>query len=176
MGDVFYTPKMLKQKRRALEKQKAKELWMQLKDFILLLFLLNTLIGLLSNFNIAEVVDDTMVQAVVIDDKKQSPFGIELAQASSPDNRVAEFTGYSAGDGFTPGVTMASGKKVYVGAIACPIKYEFGTKIEVNGKIYTCEDTMAKRFRDGEYFDIYFDDINDALNFGRKQLNYKVIK
>lgn len=83
-----------------------------------------------------------------------------------------EFTAYAVGDGFTPGTVMASGKEVYVGAIACPIKYAFGTKITVQGKAYTCEDRMAQRFRGGEYFDIFMDDQNEALSFGRKKLQY----
>ena len=88
----------------------------------------------------------------------------------------AEFTAYSAGDEYTPGIIMASTKEVYEGAMACPIKYELGTKIKVSGKIYTCEDRMAKRFRDGEYFDIYMDSQDEALSFGRKNLEYKVVK
>jgi len=87
-----------------------------------------------------------------------------------------EFTAYSAGDGYTPGITMASGKRVYEGAVACPSKYDFGTKIKVNGKTYTCEDRMAKRFRDGEYFDIYMHSQEEALSFGRQKLEYEVIK
>lgn len=88
----------------------------------------------------------------------------------------AEFTAYSAGDGYTPGITMASTKEVYEGAMACPSKYDFGTKIKVNGKTYTCEDRMAKRFRDGEYFDIYMYSQDEAIEFGRQTLEYEVIK
>jgi 3D (Asp-Asp-Asp) domain-containing protein len=87
-----------------------------------------------------------------------------------------EFTAYSAGDGYTPGIIMASTKEVYEGAMACPSKYAFGTKIKVGGKTYTCEDRMAKRFRDGEYFDIYMADQDKALGFGRQQLTYETIK
>lgn len=97
------------------------------------------------------------------------------AEMETQEEIRAEFTAYSAGDGYTPGIIMASTKEVYEGAIACPAKYKFGTKIEVEGKIYTCEDRMAKRFRDGEYFDIYMNDINKALQFGRKELAYKII-
>jgi 3D (Asp-Asp-Asp) domain-containing protein len=97
------------------------------------------------------------------------------AEMEAQEENRAEFTAYSAGDGYTPGIIMASTKEVYEGAIACPSKYKFGTKIEVEGKIYTCEDRMAKRFREGEYFDIYMNDINKALQFGRKELAYKII-
>jgi len=72
---------------------------------------------------------------------------------------------------------MASTKKVYDGAIACPSKYEFGTKINIVGLgEFICEDRMNKRYRDGEYFDIVMFDKNEANEFGRKKLVYNLIK
>lgn len=38
---------------------------------------------------------------------------------------------------------MASGKAVYVGAAACPRSLPFGTKVNVDGQTYTCEDRYA---------------------------------
>jgi len=38
---------------------------------------------------------------------------------------------------------MASGKPVYVGAVACPRFLPLGTKIEVDGSTYRCEDRYA---------------------------------
>jgi 3D (Asp-Asp-Asp) domain-containing protein len=88
-----------------------------------------------------------------------------------------EFTAYSSGDGFTPSETMASGKRVYEGAIACPNEYKFGDKIEIEGMgTYTCEDRMAKRYRDKKNFDIYLSDISRAQKFGRQKLNFKIIE
>lgn len=89
---------------------------------------------------------------------------------------VAIVTGYSS----TPDQTddtpeiMASGKKVYEGAAACPRKYKFGTKIEVNGKLYTCEDRMHIRFDDR--FDIWYPTRMDAKIHGKQQLNVVVYK
>lgn len=39
---------------------------------------------------------------------------------------------------------MASGRAVYVGAVACPYFLELGTKIVIDGETYTCEDRYAK--------------------------------
>jgi hypothetical protein len=39
---------------------------------------------------------------------------------------------------------MASGKPVYVGAVACPYSLSLGTKVIINEKIYTCEDRYAR--------------------------------
>lgn len=49
--------------------------------------------------------------------------------------------------------TMASGKSAYTGAVACPRKYELGTKVKIGDSIYTCEDRTAVRY-DGR-FDIF---------------------
>jgi len=38
---------------------------------------------------------------------------------------------------------MASGKPVYLGAVACPSFLALGTKIEIDGKEYACEDRYA---------------------------------
>jgi len=70
---------------------------------------------------------------------------------------------------------MASGKKVYPGAAACPEFLEFGTKVEIEGKIYTCEDRMHKRYRDKWYFDIWMPEKAYAYEFGRQLLEVKII-
>jgi 3D (Asp-Asp-Asp) domain-containing protein len=48
---------------------------------------------------------------------------------------------------------MASGKKAYVGAVACPRRFKLGTKVRIAGQLLTCEDRTAKRY-DGR-FDIF---------------------
>jgi 3D (Asp-Asp-Asp) domain-containing protein len=67
---------------------------------------------------------------------------------------------------------MASGKNVYSGAIACPRNIKLGTKIEINNKIYTCEDRMNKRYNNN--VDIFMWSKSEALNFGRQKLLTKI--
>jgi len=81
---------------------------------------------------------------------------------------TATITGYNAEVGqtdATPNI-MASGKNVYVGAIACPRKYPFGTKVEIDGIIYTCEDRLNIKY--DNRFDIYFESYEDAINWGKQ--------
>ena len=88
-----------------------------------------------------------------------------------------EFSAYSSGDGFTPSNIMANGEQVYEGAVACPNGYEFGDQIEIEELgVYTCCDRMAKRFRNKKNFDLYFNDIGQAKQFGRQKLNFKIIE
>lgn len=45
---------------------------------------------------------------------------------------------------------MASGKRAYIGAVACPRDIQLGTKVFLDGIEYTCEDRTAKEY-DGRY-------------------------
>jgi len=75
----------------------------------------------------------------------------------------------------TPNI-MASGRTVYIGAIACPSNLDFGTTIKIDGKNYTCEDRMAKRYRNKNHFDIFEFDYNEAREFGRQQKEVIIYK
>ena len=61
---------------------------------------------------------------------------------------------------------MASGKKVYENAIACPRYLDFGDIIEIDNKIYICEDRMAKK-NDGN-FDILMFSEEKARQWGKQ--------
>lgn len=43
-----------------------------------------------------------------------------------------------------PNCLMASGKRVYEGAVACPYFLKLGTKVRIWGRTFTCEDRYAK--------------------------------
>jgi hypothetical protein len=89
-----------------------------------------------------------------------------------------EFSAYNPSEAQTDDspLIMASGKRVYSGAAACPIDYDFGTRIEVEGLgVLVCEDRMAKRYREKKNFDIMMFDHSGALRFGRRSLRYRVL-
>lgn len=74
----------------------------------------------------------------------------------------------------TPFIT-ASGARTRDGIIACPAKYEFGTKVEINGERYTCEDRMNPRY-DGEHFDIWMQTKAEAFKWGRRLVEVTIIE
>ncbi|MEA2087643.1 MAG: 3D domain-containing protein, partial [Candidatus Caldatribacteriota bacterium] len=91
---------------------------------------------------------------------------------------IGEFTAYNATIeqcGKADGIT-ASGKKVKQGrTLACPPEYKLGTKIEIEGRgVYECQDRGGAI--KGNRFDIYFDSVAEAKQFGRQKINYKIIK
>lgn len=68
----------------------------------------------------------------------------------------------------------ASGHRVQLGDIANNC-LPFGTQIKVGDTIYTVKDRMNSRYG-CEYFDILFFDLDSAKIWGRKELNYTIIK
>lgn len=71
----------------------------------------------------------------------------------------------------------ASQKKVREGFIACSRKYKFGTQFEIEGKIYICEDRKNIRYEsyDQEWFDLWFETTEEALEYGIKELSIKIL-
>jgi len=174
--------KIQKEQRRQAVKTKARNGWNQIKDMILMLMLLNTLIGTLQKIDIMEVWNDTSVKTIVIENPHLNPVRLALADTtpSAPDTRVEEtkatFTAYNAEPAQTDGdpFTMASGKKVYEGAIANNC-LDFGTKVKINGKIKVVEDRMNSRY-DCDHFDIFMASHDEAIKFGKQEIAYEVIK
>ena len=110
----------------------------------------------------------TMVQ--VVEAKTEEVKKVEILEK-------AEFSAYTASVNETDSnpLVMASGKMVYIGAVACPRDIPLGTKIEVKGLgTYTCEDRMNSRYTNN--FDIFMLTKKEALTFGRQSLEYQIIK
>lgn len=71
---------------------------------------------------------------------------------------------------------MASGRQVYSGAVACPGFLKLGTKVIIKGREYVCEDRMAKKYRQGNYIDIWFLSCDEALKWGRRKVEVNIVK
>ncbi len=99
--------------------------------------------------------------------------------APPPPSVVAEVTAYSEIDScHYENCVMASGKRAYIGAVACPRDMELGTKVKIQNKIYTCEDRTNKNL-DGR-FDIFMGygqtNYDKAINWGNKTLKIAILK
>lgn len=64
----------------------------------------------------------------------------------------------------------ASGTKPGPGTVACPDRLPFGTVIEIEGRRFTCEDRMNKRYRESDHYDVWVESKEIALNWGKKEL------
>lgn len=91
---------------------------------------------------------------------------------------VRVVTGYSAKDSChypkNGGCLTASGKLAKVGYAACPRAWKFGTKVEIAGTVYTCQDRLAKRY--DSRIDIWMDSHEEAVVWGKKRLEVRVLK
>lgn len=87
----------------------------------------------------------------------------------------AEITAYSSSADETddePDVN-ASGTRPSHGSLACPRYYDLGTEFLIDGKRYTCDDRMSKRFPDR--FDIWMESKEEAIRFGVRTLPVEVL-
>lgn len=151
--------------------------WAMIKDTILCIMLMNALIGQLQHIDIASMVSSKTI--TIVAEARIQPALAQTAVPEVKEARVAkqgEFSAYNSEVGQTDAdpLTMASGKKVYAGAIANNC-LPFGTKVKVNGKIKVVEDRMNSRYDCG-HFDIFMDSHDEAIAFGRKTLDYEVIE
>ena len=106
-------------------------------------------------------------------------WGTEVVYKAHFERLGAIITAYSSEESqtdSTPRLT-ASQKEVQKGFIACPRKYPFGTRVEIAGTTYTCEDRKNIRYESypEEWFDIWFLDTTSAINFGLKRMNVLIL-
>jgi len=65
--------------------------------------------------------------------------------------------------------------KAGIGIVACPSRFNRLDLIEINGKQFLCLDRMNIRYRNGNYFDIYFGmDLEGAKKFGRQTKKIRI--
>jgi len=70
----------------------------------------------------------------------------------------------------------ASGTVPGPGTIACPSRWPFGTRVEIEGQMYTCEDRMNKRYRETEHYDVWLASKDEAWEWGRREMTILVHK
>lgn len=90
---------------------------------------------------------------------------------------VATITAYTASideTDSTPTIT-ADGSLINETTIACPSRYNFGTLIEFNGKLYECHDRMAARYRNTNRFDIVMPTKKEAFAWGKRKVSIRVV-
>jgi tartrate dehydratase beta subunit/fumarate hydratase class I family protein len=73
---------------------------------------------------------------------------------------------------------MASGKRAYIGAVACPRDWKLGTKVMIDGVEYTCEDRYNKDLSDRiDIFQGYGIQSHEvAVNYGKQVKLVYIIK
>ena len=111
---------------------------------------------------------------IIVEEKKEE-IVVEKQETASPKKekytslgtyKITAYCGCAKCCGKTDGIT-ASGTHVKAGrTVAAPPELAFGTKLKINGHIYTVEDRGGAI--KGKRIDIYFDTHEEALQFGVK--------
>ena len=94
--------------------------------------------------------------------------------ATPTETILAEVTAYSEFDScHYENCIMASGKRAYVGALACPRNISLETRVFIDGKEYVCEDRTNKDLNGR--FDIFMgygkESYQKAIEFGLQRKN-----
>ena len=144
---------------------------------IALMILLNIIIAL-AFWDIATTLAGTTYTIEIKRDEPMKPLELETVKEIEHKIITAVTTAYSEIDScHYKGCLMANTKPAHAGAVACPRDIKLGTKIEIDGKEYTCEDRTAKRY-DGR-FDIWMgygeESHSKSLSYGikNKQITIK---
>ncbi len=88
---------------------------------------------------------------------------------------VATVTHYSFNDScHYKGCPNAAGKIPTVGTVACSRKYPLGTMMRIDGKIYECQDRLARRY--DNRVDIFVNSSKEALQLGKKKILVEILK
>lgn len=181
-GELISKPKSMFFKKKKQEEvpldQKIEKAILKKKRQMVAMYLVGVLGGsswCYTYFGAKEVFDQLVSPKTIVYENTRV---IQVAKAAEvPEEKpwkTAEFSAYTASADETDAspLVMASGKMVYVGAIACPRSMKLGTQIEVRGLgVYTCEDRMAERYE--SHFDIFMVTKGEALKFGRKTLEWR---
>lgn len=88
---------------------------------------------------------------------------------------VATVTAYTSSVDETDSTPFetASGARTRDGIVACPARYEFGTRVLIEGVEYVCEDRMHARF--GDRFDVWMNTKSEAFSFGKKVVEVTIL-
>lgn len=151
--------------------------WVMIKDAILCILLVNALIGQLKQVDLTNLMATKTITIIAETRIQPVEASTTIPEPKAPQNaKSGEWTAYNSEVGQTDSdpYTMASGKRVYEGAIANNC-LDFGTKVKVNGKVKIVEDRMNSRY-DCDHFDIWMESYDAAVNFGRQTIEYEVIK
>lgn len=118
----------------------------------------------------------------IVDIQQIEPVDLDYIQKCGLSKPIGEYAGnYSLTAycscsiccGSWGGTTTASGTTPTAGRTVACNSLLFGTKVFINGRIYTVEDTGGMA---NNVIDIYMSDHNSALNFGRRNADVYIVK
>lgn len=151
--------------------------WQMIKDLILCLMLLDSLISYLGRVDLYSLMAPRTLVFVQEARAERITPSVDVSEDKMPHTSKIEaiVTAYNSEIGQTDAdpFTTASGKRVREGIVANNC-LPFGTKVHISGREYVVEDRMNSRYS-CECFDIWMPEHSDAIKFGRQVIETEIL-
>ncbi len=142
-------------------------------QIIIVVILLGVVIIFASKIKLMNEVSELRKTINVLQSKNKSTSEIIIAEVSAYTSRKIETDDTPCINAW--GDNICNIHEAGIGIVACPSKFDRLDLIEINGKQFLCLDRMNIRYRNGNYFDIYFGmDLEGARIFGRQTKQIKI--
>ena len=140
---------------------------------IIVVILLGVVIILASKIKLMNEVSELRKTINAMQSKNKSTSEIIIAEVSAYTSRKIETDDTPCISAW--GDNICNIHKAGIGIVACPSRFNRLDLIEINGEQFRCLDRMNIRYRNGNYFDIYFGmDLEGAKKFGRQTKQIKI--
>ncbi len=142
-------------------------------QIIIVVILLGVVIIFTSKIKLMNEVSELRKTINALQSKNKSTSEIMIAEVSAYTSRKIETDDTPCINAW--GDNICNIHEAGIGIVACPSKFDRLDLIEINGKQFLCLDRMNIRYRNGNYFDIYFGmDLEGARIFGRQTKQIKI--
>ncbi len=140
---------------------------------IIVVILLGLVSILASKIKLMNEVSELRKTINALQSKNKSTSEIIIAEVSAYTSRKIETDDTPCINAW--GDNICNIHKAGIGIIACPSRFNRLDLIEINGEQFRCLDRMNIRYRNGNYFDIYFGmDLEGANKFGRQTKKIRI--
>ncbi len=142
-------------------------------QIIIVVILLGVVIIFASKIKLMNEVSELRKTINALQSKNKSTSEIIIAEVSAYTSRKIETDDTPCINAW--GDNICNIHKAGIGIVACPSRFNRLDLIEINGEQFRCLDRMNIRYRNGNYFDIYFGmDLEGAKKFGRQTKQVKI--
>lgn len=140
---------------------------------IIVVILLGVVIIFASKIKLMNEVSELRKTINALQSKNKSTSEIIIAEVSAYTSRKIETDDTPCINAW--GDNICNIHKAGIGIVACPSKFNRLDLIEIDGEQFRCLDRMNIRYRNGNYFDIYFGmDLEGAKKFGRQTKKIRI--
>jgi len=142
-------------------------------QIIIVVIVLGVVIIFASKIKLINEVSELRKTINALQSKRKFSSKLIIAEVSAYTSRIVETDDTPCINAW--GDNICNIHKAGIRIVACPSRFNRLDLIEIDGKRFHCLDRMNIRYRNGNYFDIYFGkDLEGAKKFGRQIKKIKI--